>query len=166
MTRPGNAPCPGSPLLAVAPVPQLRAHPGRRRPCLSAVWGAEPALRRAQRRVVHSWSGYGTLVESEEVHTFELRRTIVEEHQQQQQQQQQQELVVGARQPSTPVHDEEPAEETVADSAALLQPRARRLGTALAPAHGPRQQHRNSTSSLFSGMPGKYLPTTTIIFSH
>ncbi|GLV44775.1 uncharacterized protein CBL_14654 [Carabus blaptoides fortunei] len=134
-----------SPLLAVAPVPQLRPHPGRRRPCLSAVWTAEPALRRAQRRAVHSWSGYGTLVESEEVHTFELRRSIVEEHHHQQ------ELVVG---PSTPVHEEEPGDETVADSAALLQPRARRLGTPLVSAHGPRQQHRNSTSSLFNTMPG------------
>lgn len=54
---------------------------------------------------------------------------------------------------TTPEKDELPEEETVADSAALLQPRARRLGTALAPAHLPARKSSHPTN-IFSSMPG------------
>lgn len=52
---------------------------------------------------------------------------------------------------------QESEEDTVADSAALLQPRARRLGTALAPAHLPGRNgtQSGSNSTIFS-MPGKF----------
>lgn len=126
--------CLASPLL---PAPQLRAHPTRRRPCLSAIW-SEPTLRKQQRRAVHSWSpcsaalhGYGTLVEEEVTSAF---------HQ------------VPEPKPDVIPEGGGGGADTVADSATLLEPRARRLNTGLPGTHGPRP---NRSSNLLNNMPGR-----------
>lgn len=138
MARPSQTStvCLASPLL---PAPQLRAHPTRRRPCLSAIW-AEPTLRKQQRRAVHSWSpcsalpGYGTLVEEDINNTIQIEYTDIKE-----------------KTLRDILPEESVVRDTVADSATLLEPRARRLNTGLPGTHGPRP---NRSTNLLT-MPGK-----------
>lgn len=175
------------------PPPRLRALPGRRqrrRPCLSAVWsaGAEPTL---LRRAVHSWSGYGTLQEVEEnISPPAAQQDIVEECTNSYGSltttiNNPTEDLAPPKTPdscpsrfsfgggsttgsgscaTTPEKDDLLEEDTVADSAALLQPRARRLGTALAPAYLPARKSSHPTN-IFSSMPGKSRTTVRMFDS-